>query len=129
MNLLLDTHVFLWWINGDSPIPPNAAEAIRNPENAVWLSPVSVWEITIKASLGKLRLPDRAARFVEAQRRQNGFGWLPLEIAVFDTLQDLPLHHRDPFDRLLIAQAIFYDYILVSADSAFTNYPIKNIRS
>jgi PIN domain nuclease of toxin-antitoxin system len=128
MNLLLDTHVFLWWIDGD-PVTPLAADAIRNPENAVWLSVASVWEITIKASLGKLRLPDRAARFVEAQRRQNGFGWLPVEVAALDTLQDLPFHHRDPFDRLLISQAISLGYTLVSADSAFEHYPVKNIWS
>jgi len=128
MNLLLDTHVFLWWIDGD-PIPLLATEAIRNPENEVWLSAASAWEITIKASLGKLRLPDRAARFVETQRQFNAFGWLPVDVAALDTLQDFPFHHRDPFDRLLIAQAISLGYTLVSADSAFEHYPVKKIWS
>lgn len=128
MNLLLDTHVFLWWIDGD-PIPARATEAIRNPANSVWLSVASVWEITIKASLGKLRLPDRAARFVEEQRQRNSIGWLPVDVAALDILQDLPFHHRDPFDRLLIAQAISNGYAIVSADDAFAQYPVENLWS
>ena len=128
MNLLLDTHVFLWWIDGD-PIPSPAFDAIRNPDNTVWLSAASAWEMTIKASLGKLRLPDRAARFVEHQRQLNRFGWLPIGPTALDILQDLPFHHRDPFDRLLIAQAISLGHTLVSADGAFEHYPDKRLWS
>ena len=126
MNLLLDTHVFLWWIDG-APIPKAALEAVRDQENAVWLSAASAWVITIKSSLGKLRLPDRAARFVEEQRLRNRFGWLHIDPAALDILQDLPFHHRDPFDRLLIAQAISLDYILISADGAFDSYSVKKL--
>ena len=126
MNLLLDTHVFLWWVDGD-PLPAPAFNAICNPDNTVWLSAASAWEMTIKATLGKLRLPDRAARFVEQQRELNLFGGLPIEPAALDILQDLPFHHRDPFDRLLIAQAISLDHTLVSADGAFEPYPVKRI--
>jgi PIN domain nuclease of toxin-antitoxin system len=126
VNLLLDTHVFLWWIDG-APIPHPAAEALRDPENEVWLSAASAWEITIKVSLGKLRLPDRAARFIEEQRRINAFGWLPIEPAALDILQDLPFHHRDPFDRLLIAQALAAGHTLVSADSALDAYPVRKL--
>jgi PIN domain nuclease of toxin-antitoxin system len=128
MNLLIDTHVFLWWIDG-TPMPSPTLDAIRHPENAVWLSAASVWEITIKASLGKLILPDRAARFVEDHRLKNFFHWLPIDIAALTVLQDLPLHHRDPFDRLLIAQAISLGYTLVSADSAFVQYPVSRLWS
>ena len=128
MNLLLDTHVFLWWIAGDS-LPPAADEAIRNPDNAVWVSAASAWEITIKASLGKLKLPDPVVGFIETQRMQNGFGWLPVEAAALDALLDLPFHHRDPFDRLLIAQAISRDYTLISADGLFEHYPVKKLWS
>ncbi|MER2527009.1 MAG: type II toxin-antitoxin system VapC family toxin [Candidatus Competibacter denitrificans] len=128
MNLLLDTHAFLWWVNGDA-LPPLATAAICNPENAVWLSAASAWEITIKASLGKLRLTDRVARFIETQLRQNAFNWLPIDTAALDILQDLPFHHRDPFDRLLIAQAISQGYSLVSADRAFDQYPVKKLWS
>ncbi len=128
MNLLLDTHVFLWWVNG-ARLPAPAFNAICNPDNTVWLSAASAWEMTIKATLGKLHLPDRAARFVEQQRQLNRFGWLPIEAAALDILQDLPFHHRDPFDRLLIAQAISLDHTLVSADEAFENYPVTRIWS
>lgn len=126
MNLLLDTHVFLWWVDGD-PIPSPAFDAIRNPENTVWISVASAWEMTIKASLGKLHLPDRAARFVDMHRQKNKFGWLPIETAALDVLQNLPLYHRDPFDRLLIAQAISLDYTLISIDAVFENYAVKRI--
>ena len=128
MNLLLDTHVFLWWIAGDS-LPPVADEAIRNPDNTVWVSAASVWEIAIKASLGKLKLPDPVVAFIETQRMQNGFGWLPVEAAALASLMELPFHHRDPFDRLLIAQAISRDYTLVSADGAIGQYPVRNLWS
>lgn len=128
MNLLLDTHAFLWWIEG-VPMPQLATNAIRDPDNTVWLSAASAWEITIKASLGKLRLPDRAARFVEEQRLQNSFEWLPIEVAALDLLQDLPFHHRDPFDRLLIAQAISLHYTLVSVDGVFGDYPVQRLWS
>ena len=83
MNLLLDTHVFLWWIN-DTAIPKTAEAAIRHPENTVWISAASAWEITIKVSLGKLKISDRAARFVEDQRLENAFGWLPIDIDALD---------------------------------------------
>lgn len=128
MNLLLDTHAFLWWVDGDT-LPAPAFNAIRNPDNTVWLSAASAWEMTIKASLGKLRLPDRAARFVEQQRQLNRFDWLPIEPAALDILQDLPFHHRDPFDRLLIAQAISLGHTLVSADGVFEHYPVKRLWS
>ena len=128
MNLLLDTHAFLWWVNGDA-LPPLATAAIRNPENAVWLSAASAWELTIEASLGKLRLTDRVARFVETQLQQNAFGWLPIDATALDILQDLPFHHRDPFDRLLIAQAISQNYSLISAGRVFDQYPVKKLWS
>ena len=126
MNLLLDTHVFLWWID-DDPLPAPSLQAIRDPEHTVWLSAASAWEMTIKASLGKLRLPDRAARYAEHHRQLNGFGCLPIETAALDCLESLPFHHRDPFDRLLIAQAIARDFTLVSADATFDAYPVKRL--
>lgn len=128
MNLLLDTHAFLWWVDGVS-LPPVALDAVRDPSNTVWLSAASVWEITIKASLGKLKLPDRAVRFVEHHRKLNRFSWLPVEPEALDILQDLPLHHRDPFDRLLIAQAISLQHTLISADNVFANYSVPRIWS
>jgi len=128
MNLLLDAHAFRWWIDGD-PIPPPAFDALSDPRNMVWLSAASAWEITIKASLGKRRLPDRAARFVEEQRQRSAFAWLPIEASALDILQDLPFDHRDPFDRLLVAQAIAKSCTLVSADPAMGARPVKTIWS
>jgi len=128
VNLLLDTHAFLWWIDGGA-IPTPTVEAIRDPNNSVWLSAASAWEMTIKAGLGKLRLPGRAARFIEQQRQLNGFNWLPIEPGALDILQDLPFHHRDPFDRLLIAQAISLGHTLISADPAFADYPVQRLWS
>lgn len=126
MNLLLDTHAFLWWIDGD-PLPAPALRAISDAEHTVWLSVASAWEMTIKASLGKLRLPDHAARYVEQHRQLNGFGYLPIESAALECLETLPFHHRAPFDRLLIAQAIARGFTLVSADAAFDAYPVKRL--
>ena len=126
MSFLLDTHTFLWWINGDA-LPPSVSQVLGNAGNTVWLSAVSAWEITIKASLGKLRLPGRVAWFVEQQRLQNQFDWLPVEPAALDILQDLPFHHRDPFDRLLIAQALQLACPILSIDGAFDAYPVKRI--
>ena len=125
MNLLLDTHAFLWWIAGDA-IPERAVSAIQNESNVVWLSAASAWEIAIKASIGKLRFPARASQFIEQQRLLNRFNWLPIEIGALDVLADLPLHHKDPFDRLLIAQAISLDLHLITADQAFASYDVKH---
>lgn len=126
MNLLLDTHAFLWWIDG-KPLPASVSAAIRNPDNAVWLSAASVWEMAIKAGLGKLRLPGPAVEFVEAQRQRNRVGWLPIEPAALKCLETLPFHHRDPFDRLIIAQAIAHGYTLASRDGAFDPYPVQRL--
>lgn len=124
MSLLFDTHVFLWWIDG-KPIPAPVSAAIRNPLNAVWLSAASVWEIAIKASIGKLRLPGQAVDFVEEQRQRNRLSWLPIEPVALEQLESLPFLHRDPFDRLLIAQALAHDYELASSDGVFAQYPVK----
>ena len=126
MNVQLDTHVFLWWITGDS-IPALAGNAIRDPDNIVWFSAASAWEIAIKANLGKLRFPDHASRFIEQQRVLNRFNWLAIENTALDVLCELPMHHRDPFDPLLIAQAISLDYTLITADSAIALYDVKRI--
>ena len=125
MNVLLDTHAFLWWIAGDS-IPQLAGNAIRDPNNVVWFSAASAWEITIKANLGKLRFPDQASRFIEQQRILNRFNWLPIDIKALEVLCELPVQHRDPFDRLLIAQALALDYTLITTDSAIALYDVKH---
>jgi PIN domain nuclease of toxin-antitoxin system len=126
MTLLLDTHVFLWWVNGE-PIPPRATSLLAAREQEVLFSAASAWEMTIKASIGKLTLPEPVAAFVQKNLARNRFRWLPVEPAALAVLQDLEFNHRDPFDRLLIAQAIALGCPLLSADPLFSAYPVECI--
>lgn len=126
MTLLLDTHVFLWWINGE-PIPPRARDLLEAREQEVLFSAASAWEMTIKASTGKLILPEPVAVFVQKNLALNRFRWLGIEPSALAVLQGLEFHHRDPFDRLLIAQAISLGCPLLSADPLFTQYPVECI--
>lgn len=123
---LLDTHVFLWLVEGGRSIPGATRDAIEDGNSDLYLSIASIAELCIKSGLGKLRLPD----VVEAQPASgfkrileaNAIDALPVSIVHAAALRDLPLHHRDPFDRLLIAQAIAEDLTLVTHDRAFAQY-------
>jgi len=126
MTVLLDTHVFLWWVNGE-PIPARARDLLAAREQEVLFSAASAWEMTIKASIGKLTLPEPVAVFVQKNLALNRFRWLGIEPAALAVLQDLEFHHRDPFDRLLIAQAIALGCSLLSADPLFKEYPVECI--
>ena len=124
MRLLLDTHIFLWFIVGDSKLPMRMREAISDPENEVYLSVVSLWEIIIKYALGHLPLPQPSEIYVPAQRKRFSVESLPVdEDSVFQVAK-LPPLHRDPFDRLLIGQAIEHNLKLVTVDTAIRVYPI-----
>lgn len=125
MNLLLDTHAFLWWVADDPRLSERARRQIASPKNDVLVSCVSVWEIVTKAGLGRLDLPRAPDRFVPEQIRENGFGVLPLQLAHALALASLPDHHRDPFDRLLAAQATVERIPIVTSDRALAGYPIK----
>ncbi len=124
MNLLLDTHTFSWWDSDPGRLSAPALAALRDSANTVWLSVVSVWEIVIKAQLGKLTLrlplPDIVAR-----QQANGLQILPVGLAHTLTVEKLPPVYKDPFDRLLAAQAIVESAELVSAEPVFTHYPIR----
>jgi PIN domain nuclease of toxin-antitoxin system len=124
MKLLLDTHIFLWFINGDTRLPSATLGAIRNPANEVYLSAVSCWEITVKYQLGKLPLPDSPDLFLPHQRQLHSFYALPLEEACIGYLLQLPDYHRDPFDRMLISQALYHGLTLVSEDATVRSYPV-----
>ncbi len=127
MNLLLDTHTFLWWDNGAVNLSPRVLALCNDPAVILYLSMVSIWEIQLKHSLGKLslRLPLRA--LLTDQQQKNGLQLLPITLDHVLALDALPHHHKDPFDRLLIAQAQVESMSLASVDSVFTNYPVSLI--
>jgi PIN domain nuclease of toxin-antitoxin system len=124
-RLLLDTHVFLWWLADAPELSTPARRAIADVGNTCYLSLASCWEMAIKSSLGKLRLARPVERFVSEQLAANGFHLLNIELRHTALVETLPFHHRDPFDRLLIAQALTEKLTMVSADSAFTTYGVN----
>lgn len=123
-RLLLDTHVFLWWLDDAADISIPARRAIADIDNDCFLSLASCWELAIKSSLGKLKLARPVERFVAEQLSANGFHLLPIELRHTAKVETLPFHHRDPFDRLLIAQALAEQMTVVSADSTFVSYDV-----
>ncbi len=124
MNYLLDTHTFIWFINGDSELPDRIKKRIEGNDLINFVSIASIWEIAIKINLGKLKL---SAPFSEVPKQieQNGFQILPITFEDTFTLSSLAMHHRDPFDRLIISQSISNDLTLLSKDPQFENYNIK----
>ncbi|WP_277884344.1 type II toxin-antitoxin system VapC family toxin [Nostoc parmelioides] len=121
----MDTHTFIWFIMGDSRINNNMRTQIENNDNL--LSVASVWEMGIKHSIGKLNFNLSFADFVEQQVIMNGIRLIPVEIEHILVISQLPLHHRDPFDRMLIAQAMVENIPLLSADTVFDTYPIQRL--
>ncbi|MDD2759693.1 MAG: type II toxin-antitoxin system VapC family toxin [Methylomonas sp.] len=127
MNLLLDTHVFLWLNDTPEKLSPAALAACQDENNTLFLSLASAWEIQIKQQLGKLELSESLQTLISTQQQQNGLQLLPIELAHIEALSQLPTVHRDPFDRLLIAQSIQQHMQIVSADQVFTGYPVNLI--
>jgi PIN domain nuclease of toxin-antitoxin system len=125
MRLLLDTHVFLWYITNDGRLSGEAASAITEASNDVYLSVVSVWETLVKYQLGRLNLPAPADQYLQQRQEQHGVLSLPLEAAAAARLLELPSHHRDPFDRMLVCQAVHHDLTLVTADDQIARYPVR----
>jgi PIN domain nuclease of toxin-antitoxin system len=124
MRTLLDTHVFLWYISADPQLPAAFRDAIRDPANEVYLSAASVWEAVIKYALGKLPLPEAPAEYLPRQRVAHRIAALPVEEGAFIHLAGLPPLHRDPFDRLLVAQALQHGLELATVDGAVRAYPV-----
>jgi PIN domain nuclease of toxin-antitoxin system len=116
--LLLDAHTLLWWLADDPALGRSARDAIADPGNEVLVSAVSVWEIEIKRALGKLTAPAGLVEAIEA----SGIGTLPITADDAEKAGRVPSHHRDPFDRMLIAQAERLDAVVVSRDPAFAPY-------
>jgi PIN domain nuclease of toxin-antitoxin system len=120
-RLLVDTHALLWWLTDDPALSPSARDAIADPVNEPFVSAASVWEIAVKRSLGKLTapddLPDRIA--------EEGFPWLPISATHAWQVRELPLHHRDPFDRILVAQALIERLPIITTDPHFGQYGVQ----
>lgn len=127
MRVLLDTHTFLWFVLGDSKLSGTAKRQIEDQQSDKLLSPASYWEIAIKISLGKYTLPQPYEQFIRKAIGDNGFIILPVELRHTAALTNLPFHHRDPFDRLIIAQAMVEQISVISGDSVFDAYPITRI--
>lgn len=124
MKLLLDLHIFLWYIAADPKLPAAYKAAIEDESNEVYVSVVSVWEAVIKNMIGKLPFPAPPATYLPDKRRQHGFASLVVDEGAFPRLATLPPLHYDPFDRLLIAQALQHGLTLLSVDAAVTAYPV-----
>lgn len=124
MNILLDTHVFLWFIAGDARLPATYQSAIQDPANVVYLSVASIWEAVIKHQLGKLPLPASPAEYLPRQRSAHGIQSLGIDESVMVALAGLPPHHRDPFDRMLVAQTIQHGLVLATVDPAIGSYSV-----
>jgi PIN domain nuclease of toxin-antitoxin system len=125
VNALIDTHVFLWWINDDPRLAPSTRGLLNERTTVVRFSVVSVWEMAIKAGLGRLRVPADFGGFLARQLAVNRFEVLPILLPHALRVVDLPPHHRDPFDRMLVAQAMVENLSLVSADASFDAYGIQ----
>jgi PIN domain nuclease of toxin-antitoxin system len=120
-RLLLDTHAVLWWLTDDPALSAPARDALADPVNEPLVSAASIWEIAIKRSLGKLTAPDDLPSRVAEQ----GFSWLPVNAMHAWQVRELPAHHRDPFDRLLIAQALVERLPIITTDPRFNDYGIE----
>jgi PIN domain nuclease of toxin-antitoxin system len=126
MDLLLDTHTLIWFLNGDEKLPGNVREAIENPDNSKIVSIASIWEISIKISLDKFRFPKGFKNFLEMVD-ENGFEILPISLEHAMIVSNLEFIHRDPFDRLLIAQCKNDNLILATKDENIRKYNIQTI--
>ncbi len=127
MKLLLDTCTFLWIILDSPELSEEAQAAFVDPGNEVYLSAVSTWEIAVKQSLGRLRLPRDLHRFLPAQRKRHGIAPLPLHEEATLFLARLPGLHRDPFDRMLISQALHHGMLLVTPDDDIRRYAVPTL--
>lgn len=123
MQVLLDTHALIWFFNGDNSLSTTAKNLIENPASTCWVSIASIWELSIKTSIGKLQLSGKLAE-VEGFITASGMQLLPISFEHLLRLQSLPFHHRDPFDRLLIAQALTEKLALLTRDAFFAAYEV-----
>ena len=127
MNILLDSHTLIWFSQNSPQLSSSAIEILENRNNLLFLSLVSVWEIQIKVQLGKLNLDISLSEIVKDQTKINDVQILPMKLSHIWTLDTLLYYHKDPFDRLLISQAITENLIILGVDSVFDSYPVEKI--
>lgn len=127
MNAILDTHTFLWMVTDDRRLSETARKVIADGANQLFLSAASMWEIVLKAGTGKLHLKGGPSRFLEHEIQRNRLSPLPIQPAHVLRVPSLPVIHKDPFDRLLIAQAQVENLPLITADPELTRYPVQVI--
>jgi len=127
MKVLIDTHAFLWLLTDDARLSERARKVFLDTKHKICLSAASLWEITIKISLGKLRLKNAWMETIQKEMKRNLILWLPIEMPHCEQLTKLPYHHRDPFDRMLIAQAMVEGMHVLTNDTDFSYYSIKRI--
>ena len=127
MRLLLDTHTFLWWVAASGELSRKAQSAVGSARNECFVSVASGWEIAIKVSLGKLRIDGALERFLPEQLAANGFRALAIDLKHAARVATLPFHHRDPFDRLLVAQALEENLAMVTADPVIAKSGVKRV--
>ncbi|AFY45186.1 type II toxin-antitoxin system VapC family toxin [Nostoc sp. PCC 7107] len=127
MKILLDTHIFLWFISGDKQLPTDVRDAICNLDNQIYLSVVSIWECIVKYQLGKLPLPESPEIYIPKQRDRHQITNLDLDEGSVTQLASLPALHKDPFDRMLICQALQHGLTIATVDSAIRAYSVSTI--
>lgn len=127
MRLLLDTHAFIWWASESEKLSPRVTLLLSDPENDLFLSTASIWEMQIKFQLGKLTRQEPLADSIKKQQAENSLHILSVALEHVLALEGLPMHHKDPFDRMLVAQAKVEDLVLVTHDSQLGKYPIKTL--
>ena len=127
MKLLLDTHALLWLVEDDPKLTPSAVNLLVDPGNDLLLSPATYWERAIKVSIGKYLLADPLGDYIEEAIRLYGLTIVPITVAHAEAIVNLPHHHKDPFDRMLIAQSIVEGASLISSDKAFDAYSVTRL--
>ncbi|MBJ7899434.1 MAG: PIN domain-containing protein [Cyanobacteria bacterium RI_101] len=124
MNILLDTHIFLWFISNSNQLSDYYYDIISDQENKVYLSVVSIWEAIIKYQIGKLSFPESPEIYLPKQRKRHSIKSLSINELTITRLTELPPLHRDPFDRLLICQALHHNFQMITEDHKILSYPI-----
>ncbi len=125
LDLLFDMHSFVWWADEPTKLSRVALATLKDENNRLFLSDVSIWEMQIKVQVGKMKLKLPLEALIESQERDNEVEILHITTEHILALDNLPFHHKDPFDRLLIAQSIFENFTIITVDSEFSAYPAK----